>query len=92
MALQESKFVEWNGNFISALPNASYNHIIFSVDKYGKTVRVGTIRTDKLPTEILKKIINERPWGREKILHSLEYLGAASLLKIIEADSNGKRE
>lgn len=83
MALQESKFVEWNGNFISALPNASYNHILFSVDKYGKTVRIGTIRTDKIPLEILQKIIKERPWSKDKILRSLHYLGANELLKAI---------
>lgn len=90
MALRESKFVEWNTNFISALPNASYNHILFSVDKYGKTVRIGTIRTDKLPPEIIKKIINERPWSKGKILKSLQYLGAAQLLQAIEVDSNGQ--
>ena len=83
MSLKEAKFVEWQGQFISVMPNTSSTHFTFIVDKFGKSARMKPIKTSDMSVELIQKIFHERPWAHDKIIASLQKLGAKDLLKAI---------
>jgi hypothetical protein len=89
MSLKEAKFVEWQGQFISVMPNTSSTHFIFIVDKFGHSTRMKTIKTSDMSVELIQKIFRERPWAHDKIIASLQKLGAKDLLKAI-SENDGK--
>ncbi len=88
MSLKEIKFVEWQGQFISVMPNTSGTHFVFIVDKFGHSTRMKPIKTSELSVELIQKIFKERPWAHDRILMSLEKLGAKDLIKTL-GDGNG---
>jgi hypothetical protein len=91
MSLKETKFVEWQGQFIGVMPNTSSTHFVFVVDKFGHSTRLKPIKTNDMPVELIKKIFAERPWAHDKIIASLQKLHAEDTLKQL-GENDGKRE
>ncbi len=77
--------------FVSVMPNISGNHFLYKIDKFGKTTKLGTIRTDKLPPHIIEKIKREKPWVSEKIDLSLKMLSEASQESSINKKTKEKK-
>lgn len=80
MPINETKNIEVDDYFISVTPNKSGNHFRWKVNKFGKTTRLTSIRTEKLSSEILKKMVRERPWAKDQLEARLRAVGAINLL------------
>ena len=73
MALNETKVMKVDNYFISVLPNASHHHFRYVIDDYGKVKSLKPVRTDELPLIVIKRMLVDFPWSKEKIMRSLQF-------------------
>ena len=73
MALNETKVMKVDNYFISVLPNASHRHFRYVIDDYGKVKSLKPVRTDELPLIVIKRMLVDFPWSKEKIMRSLQF-------------------
>ena len=73
MALNETKVMKVDNFFISVLPNASHHHFRYVIDDYGRVKSIKPIRTDELPLIVIKRMLTDFPWSRDKIVKSLQF-------------------